>query len=74
MLLVTEVDEADEILDDDRPPVRRAAGTRRPGVAALILFVVLAGPIALLDPLVLSRRRTERAIAVSRAACRARRS
>jgi hypothetical protein len=47
VLLVSEVDEADEILDDDRPPVRT-----RPvpvtWVAALILFVVLAGPIALL--------------------------
>jgi hypothetical protein len=46
VLLVTEVDEADEILDDDRPPIRK-----RPVpvvfVAALILFVVIAGPIAL---------------------------
>jgi len=47
VLLVAEVDEADEILDDDRPPVRK-----RPvsvvWVSALILFVLLAGPIALL--------------------------
>ncbi len=47
VLLVAEVDEADDILDDDRPPVRR-----RPvpvvWVSALILFVLLAGPIALL--------------------------
>jgi hypothetical protein len=47
MLLVAEVDEADEILDDDRPPVRA-----RPApviwVSALILFVLIAGPIALL--------------------------
>ena len=47
VLLVAEVDEADEILDDDRPPVRS-----RPlpvvWAAALILFVLLAGPIALL--------------------------
>src|SRR6478736_6176504 len=47
VLLVAEVDEADEILDDDRPPVRQ-----RPvpvvWAAALILFVLIAGPIALL--------------------------
>jgi len=47
VLLVAEVDEADDILDDDRPPVRT-----RPvpvvWVSALILFVLLAGPIALL--------------------------
>ncbi len=46
VLLVSEVDEADEILDDDRAP-RRA---RRPLpitlAAALILFIVIAGPIA----------------------------
>jgi hypothetical protein len=47
VLLVSEVDEADEILDDDRPP----PWTRpRPVVWAsvLILFVMIAGPIALL--------------------------
>jgi hypothetical protein len=47
VLLVAEVDEADDILDDDRPPMRS-----RPvpviWVSALILFVLLAGPIALL--------------------------
>jgi hypothetical protein len=47
MLLVSEVDEADEILDDDRPPIRS-----RPApviwVASLILFVLIAGPIGLL--------------------------
>ena len=45
LLLVSEVDEADEILDDDRPPVRS-----RPvpvvWVTMLILFVLIAGPIA----------------------------
>jgi hypothetical protein len=46
-LLVAEVDEADEILDDDRPPVR-ARPVPVTWVAALILFVVLAGPVALL--------------------------
>jgi len=46
VLLVAEVDEADEILDLDRPPpTRRRARTA--WVAALILFVMLAGPIAL---------------------------
>jgi hypothetical protein len=47
MLLVAEVDEADEILDDDRPPVR-ARPVPVIWVATLILFVLLAGPIALL--------------------------
>ncbi len=47
VLLVDEVDEADEILDDDRPPVR-ARPVPVIWVAALILFVLLAGPIALL--------------------------
>jgi len=46
VLLATEVDEVDEILDDDRPPARD-----RPvpvaWVAAAILFVLIAGPIAL---------------------------
>jgi hypothetical protein len=45
-LLVDEVDEADEILDDDRPPLRDPRIARR-WVAATILFVVIAGPIAL---------------------------
>jgi hypothetical protein len=47
VLLSSEVDEADEILDDDRPPVR----DRRTGPALLALaaiaFVVIAGPVAL---------------------------
>jgi hypothetical protein len=47
VLLVAEVDEADEILDDDRPPIR-ARPVPVVWVAALILFVLLAGPIALL--------------------------
>jgi hypothetical protein len=46
-LLVAEVDEADEILDDDRPPVR-ARPVPLTWAAALILFVLVAGPIALL--------------------------
>src|SRR5206468_2742874 len=46
MLLVAEVDEADEILDDDRPPVR-ARPVPVIWVASLILFVLIAGPIAL---------------------------
>ena len=31
VLLVDEVDEADEILDDDRPPIRDASGAGRRG-------------------------------------------
>jgi len=46
VLLVTEVDEADEILDDDRPPIR-ARPVPVVVVAAFVLFVVIAGPIAL---------------------------
>jgi hypothetical protein len=46
VLLVTEVDEADEILDDDRPPVRDPY-VPRAWVAAMILFLVAAGPIFL---------------------------
>jgi hypothetical protein len=46
VLLVTEVDEVDDRFDDDRPP----AGARRHvsgrAVAALILFVLIAGPLA----------------------------
>ena len=45
VLLVTEVDEADEILDDDRPPVRPRS-VPVVVVSALILFIVVAGPIA----------------------------
>src|SRR5258708_3772422 len=47
ILLVSEVDEADEILDDDRPPLR-ARPVPVVWVAALILFVLITGPIALL--------------------------
>jgi hypothetical protein len=46
VLLATEVDEVDERFDDDRPP---PASRIRPSgriVAALILFVLVAGPIA----------------------------
>jgi hypothetical protein len=46
VLLVSEVDEADEILDDDRPRIR-ARPVPVVVVAAFILFVVIAGPIAL---------------------------
>ena len=46
VLLVAEVDEADEILDDDRPP-RTKRSARTAWVAALVLFVMMAGPIAL---------------------------
>lgn len=47
VLLTAEVDEADEVLDDDRPPA--GLGARRAPrwwVAAAILFVLIAGPIA----------------------------
>jgi hypothetical protein len=46
VLLVDEVDEVDEQFDDDRPPAtsrHRAIGRI---AAALVLFVVIAGPIA----------------------------
>ena len=46
VLLVDEVDEADEILDDDRPPIRDPSPLRLLAAAA-VLFVVIAGPIAL---------------------------
>jgi hypothetical protein len=46
MLLATEVDEVDEILDDDRPPIRDPH-VPRAFVAAAVLFVLLAAPIAL---------------------------
>ena len=45
-LLVAEVDEADEILDDDRPPVR-ARPVPAAWVVAAVIFVLIAGPIAL---------------------------
>jgi len=46
VLLVTEVDEVDDQFDDDRPPAdarRRVSGRV---VAAVILFVLIAGPLA----------------------------
>jgi hypothetical protein len=46
LLLATEVDEVDEILDDDRPPIRDPH-LPRAFVAAAVLFVLLAAPIAL---------------------------
>src|SRR5262245_8743271 len=46
-LLVAEVDEVDEILDDDRPPIRTRS-VPVTWVAAAVLFVLIAGPIALL--------------------------
>jgi hypothetical protein len=46
VLLTSEVDETDIILDDDRPPIRDPY-VPRVWVAALILFLVIAGPIAL---------------------------
>jgi hypothetical protein len=45
-LLVGEVDEADEFLDDDRPPIHDPAVPRW-WVYAAIGFVVFAGPMAL---------------------------
>ena len=45
VLLVAEVDEADAILDDDRPPMR-AHAVPRAWVFAVVAFVLLAGPIA----------------------------
>src|SRR3984957_10777909 len=45
VLLATEVDEVDDAFDDDRPP---PASRIRPNVrlvAALILFILIAGPV-----------------------------
>jgi hypothetical protein len=49
VLLVTEVDEADAILDDDRPPpgIPRQSQRVRRWAAAAVLFVLLAGPVFL---------------------------
>ena len=47
VLLVAEVDEADEILDDDRPPIRDPRVPRALVVGA-VLFVLVAGPVLLL--------------------------
>ena len=46
VLLVTEVDEVDERFDDDRPPRITRRHTSGRVVAALILFVLVAGPLA----------------------------
>ena len=46
LLLVDEVDEVDEILDDDRSPVRRHPAPMS-WAAAAVLFVLLAGPVLL---------------------------
>ena len=46
VLFVSEIDEADEILDDDRSPVRTFP-VPAVWVAALLLFILIAGPIAL---------------------------
>jgi hypothetical protein len=46
VLLVDEIDEADEILDDDRPPVREPPVPRL-WAAAAALFVFAAGPVGL---------------------------
>jgi len=46
VLLATEVDEVDDRFDDDRPP---PASRIRPSgrlIAALVLFVLIAGPLA----------------------------
>jgi hypothetical protein len=47
VLLATEVDEADLILDDDRPPVRARPPVARFWIAAAVLFVIVAGPVGL---------------------------
>jgi hypothetical protein len=46
VLLVTEVDEVDDRFDDDRPPDGVRRHVRGRVVAALILFVLIAGPLA----------------------------
>jgi hypothetical protein len=46
VLLSAEIDEADEILDDDRPPIRDRHVPVWAAVAT-IAFVVIAGPVAL---------------------------
>jgi hypothetical protein len=46
VLLATEVDEVDDRFDDDRPPLAARRHTSGRVVAALILFVLVAGPIA----------------------------
>jgi hypothetical protein len=46
VLLATEVDEVDDRFDDDRPPPASRVRPSGRAVAALILFVLVAGPIA----------------------------
>jgi hypothetical protein len=46
VLLATEVDEVDDQFDDDRPPPASRVHPSGRIVAALILFVLVAGPIA----------------------------
>jgi hypothetical protein len=48
LLLVDEVDEADDILDDDRPPEVQRRPLRTSWAAAAVLFVLLAGPVFLI--------------------------
>jgi hypothetical protein len=44
LLLVDEVDEADEILDDDRPPIRDRRVPRWCVIVAVVLLTVAADP------------------------------
>ena len=46
VMLVTEVDEVDDRFDDDLPPLGARRHVSGRVVAALILFVLIAGPIA----------------------------
>jgi hypothetical protein len=46
VLLATEVDEVDDRFDDDRPPEMSHIRASGRVVASLILFVLVAGPIA----------------------------
>jgi hypothetical protein len=45
VLLVTEVDEVDDLLDDDRPPAPPRRSWRRTCAAGTALFVLAAGPV-----------------------------
>ena len=64
VLLVTEVDEVDEIFDDDRPPIRarRRVTGGRSWPRRSILFVLIAGPIAHVSALVLTRAQREQCV------------
>jgi hypothetical protein len=46
VLLATEIDEVDDQFDDDRPPLASRIRPSGRVVAALILFVLVAGPLA----------------------------